>query len=89
MPDYTDAMDVTKQKDMTGFYRNLYKQTVGTGPEDNGPAKKETAEPVAREDEPADTTASVDVKTEVDSPSKEGSKSEKAVHNKRCVYVGL
>ena len=23
-------MDVTKQADMTGFYRNLYKQTVGT-----------------------------------------------------------
>ncbi|XP_067931281.1 nuclear speckle splicing regulatory protein 1-like [Watersipora subatra] len=27
------AMDVTKQADMTGFYRNLYKQEMGTGPD--------------------------------------------------------
>ena len=26
-------MDVTKQSDMSGFYRNLYKQTVGSGPD--------------------------------------------------------
>jgi len=28
-----DALDVTKQSDMSGFYRNLYKQTLGSEPD--------------------------------------------------------
>ena len=37
-----DAMDVTKQSDMSGFYRNLYKQTVGSGPDSSRTDEKNT-----------------------------------------------
>lgn len=73
---YVDAMDVTKQADMTGFYRNLYKQTVGTGPDDVGVVKKESnpvkAEPASPTTPEATNTSEVQVKNEFKrkSPSK-------------------
>ena len=58
MYDYVilDAMDVTKQSDMSGFYRNLYKQTVGSGPDfsrtDEKPTEKSPDIKVEAEDKP-------------------------------------
>ena len=40
-----EALDVTKQKDMSGFYRHIYPQTMGEEKGQDGDTKKVEGEP--------------------------------------------
>ena len=41
---FSEILDVTKQKDLSGFYRYLYRETTGTAPTEAQDKEEDTEE---------------------------------------------
>lgn len=70
--------DVTKQPDMSGFYRHLYAQTVEYKGEGNGDGSNETVERSVKQEEKQNLSGNVGEREERDTAAGETSKSVKS-----------